>query len=437
MGDANRKYVAATSTAEAGEVQRRTLRDRGRRMAVYSSLAVLLVLGAFLVVWRTGVFEFSVKTALPGDTTAGRGSGQPASQPSGQTPGQSPAAPAQGEGDNGDSASPADSRAPLEKALKAKGLYLTMDTAGTPSRMAYAVTYIRQHQGLNSMVIDVKDNSGRVPCDPPDSIPAVAGGYGHFPALVRVLHDEGYYMIARIVAFQDPYRAETIPERAIRNTDGSLWYDRDGRLWLNPYDRQNWDYVRDIALWALGMGFDEIQLDYVRFPDSARGLETSGAVLMPGSTEYSTRGEAIAAFLKYLDKALDKKAYLSADIFGFTTIAADDMGIGQKLEEVAGCVDFICPMVYPSHYYNAGIYGFQQPEAHPYEVVSKAMDQILDRTKGLRSKVRPWLQDFSMKISYGPEEVRSQITAVLEHDIETFMLWNPANTYTEGVSYVK
>ena len=113
------------------------------------------------------------------------------------------------------------------------------------------------------------------------------------------------------------------------------------------------------------------------------------------------------------------------------------MGIGQQLEQLAASVDFICPMVYPSHYYNAGIYGFQVPEAHPYEVVYKAMAEAIERTDGLRSKIRPWLQDFSMRIKYGPSEVQGQIDAVYEHEIETFLLWNPANAYTGSVKYVR
>lgn len=326
--------------------------------------------------------------------------------------------------------------APMETALRARALYLTMDTAGTPSRMASIMGYVRGHEGLNSFVIDIKDNNGRVPAKPPENVPSKPGGYSHVPALVEVLADQGYYMIARVVAFQDPYRATNAPERAIRRPDGSLWRDRDGRLWLNPYDEQNWEFVRDVALWAVDMGFHEIQLDYVRFPDSAQGLERSGSVLMPGAENYETRGDCIKAFLDYMSEALKDKAYLSADIFGFATIAADDMGIGHKWEQLADSVDFMCPMVYPSHYYNPGIYGFQVPEAHPYEVVYKAMEEALERGQGLRAKVRPWLQDFSMRIKYGPAEVEAQIKAVFDRGIETYLLWNPANSYTDGVDYV-
>lgn len=397
-----RRQIAATSTA----LEERARLRRGSRWG-HLAVALLVLAGLAYAGYSAGWFgdtaARSVDPGIPGTTAADP---------------------------------PAGGLVPMETALSARALYLTMDTAGTPSQMASVMKYLRSREGLNALVIDIKDNNGRVAAEPPENVPSMPGGYDHIPGLVQVLAREGYYMIARVVAFQDPFRAAKAPERAIRNADGGLWRDRDGRLWLNPYDERNWELVRDVALWAAGMGFHEIQLDYVRFPDSAQGLERSGAVLMPGSEKYQSRGDCIAAFLSYMDKALQGKAYLSADIFGFATIAVDDMGIGHKLEQIAACVDFICPMVYPSHYYNAGIYGFQVPEAHPYEVVHKAMDQALERTRGLRAKIRPWLQDFSMRVDYGPAEVEGQIRAVFEHGVKTYLLWNPANEYTDGVGYV-
>ncbi len=322
----------------------------------------------------------------------------------------------------------------LERGLDARGVYLTIAAAGTQSKMAQVVTFVRENPGLNAIVADVKDNNGQVPCSPPAGVPSKAASYNHFPVLIEELRRQGYYMIARIVAFQDPYIATTQPELAIRKTDGSLWKDRDGRLWLNPYDQRNWEHVKDTALWAVDMGFHEIQLDYVRFPDSAAGIESS--VLVPGVENFRNRGHAISEFLDYMHQELDGKALLAADIFGFTTIAVDDMGIGQRLEEISDSVDVICPMVYPSHYYNAGIYGFDVPEAHPYEVVGYAMDEAFERTEGLKVQIiRPWLQDFSMRIRYGTQEVQSQIDALFERGIHTFMLWNPSNVYTNGVNY--
>ncbi len=452
-----RAEVAATATRSAARRRKRPAVKWGDLVAVFLVLAL-----SCIAAYNQGLLD-SVLARLGWSASGATGdvgqSGQPGTPEQGApgegTPSQTgqtgetggsgqggSTLPSGRPGEEGDSGGPGEPGqpdgplAPLEMALSARALYLTMDTAGTPSRMASIMKYVRAHEGLNSFVIDIKDNNGRVPARPPEHIPAKAAGYSHLPGLIKILADLDYYMIARIVAFQDPYRAEQEPERAIRRADGSLWRDRDGRLWLNPYDKKNWEYVRDIALWAVEMGFHEIQLDYVRFPDSARGLETSGTVIMPGYEEYESRGDCIAAFLEYMSEALEGKAYLGADIFGFATIASDDMGIGHKWEQLADKVDFMCPMVYPSHYYNPGIYGFQVPEAHPYEVVYKAMGEALERSEGLRAKVRPWLQDFSLRIKYGSKEVSDQIRATFERGITTYMLWNPANVYTDGVDYV-
>ncbi len=403
-------------------VGRRAGRRKSNTRTVLWSVAILLVV-ATVIGFSTGLIKF-------GQDMASNGNGQS----NGSVPGQGETN-GTGDGlDNGTGDCIGIRAALMERALEARGVYLTIAASGTPSKMKQVVTFVRQHPGLNAFVVDLKDNHGQVPCPPPEGVPSPSAGYRHYPVLIRELARQDYYMVARIVAFQDPHIAAQQPELAIRRADGSLWRDRDGRLWLNPYDKRNWEHVRNTALWAVEMGFDEIQLDYVRFPDSASGIESS--TLMPGSGDFRNRGHAISEFLNYMTDELGDRALLCADIFGFTTIAVDDMGIGQKLEEVSDAVDIISPMVYPSHYYNKGIYGFDLPEAHPYEVVGKAMDEARERTAGLKVQIiRPWLQDFSMRIKYGVKEVQGQIDAVFERGIHTFLLWNPSNVYTDGVEY--
>ncbi len=405
-------------------VERRE-RRRKRSPWAYVWLSLGLVLVAAFGLWSTGIYPFDGSVAflegLPGpEEILGR-------EPNGGNP-----SPVDLDEEPDEPIAPAPTLE--ERALEARAVYVTIPAAGTVSKWSSIITFVRDHEGLNSLVMDVRDNNGSVPCIPPGEVPSRSAGYSHYPALVKELDREGYYLIARIVCFQDPYLAANYPEQAIRNPSGTLWRDRDSRLWLNPCDERNWQHIRDTALWAIEMGFHEIQLDYVRFPDSAAGIENG--TLMPGRENYESRGDVIAAFLNYMTDALKDKAILSADIYGFTTIAVDDMGIGQKLEQVADCVDFISPMVYPSHYFNAGIYGFEVPEAHPYEVVGKSADEAAERTAGLRAKNRPWLQDFSMRVKYGPAEVQGQINALFERGINTFMLWNPSNNYTDGVEYV-
>lgn len=324
----------------------------------------------------------------------------------------------------------------MTRGLEARGVYVTMSTAGNPQFFLPLIGFLKD-SGLDALVIDVKDNAGYLPCTPPGGIPGRHHDYTHFRALIHLLRENGYYLIARIVAFQDPYLANLQPERAIRYSNGTLWRDRGGMVWLNPYDLRNWEYIRDICLWAKDMGFHEIQLDYVRFPDNLPNQV--GVAVMPDERGLGSKTACIKAFLKYIDEVLkdgENPVLLSADVFGFTTLAEDDMGIGQKFEEICDVVDFVSPMLYPSHYYNSGIYGFEIPEAHPYEVVKKALDDALRRSEGHRARIRPWLQDFSLKIQYGQAEVEQQIKAVYEHDIRTWLLWNPANRYTRGVDHL-
>lgn len=324
----------------------------------------------------------------------------------------------------------------MDRGLEARGLYVTMRTAGNPQFFLPLIGFLDDSR-LDALVIDVKDNAGYLPCAPPEGVPGRHHNYTHFKALIRLLRENGYYLIARIVAFQDPYLANLEPQRAIRYPGGALWRDRGGMVWLNPYDLENWEYIKNICLWAKDMGFHEIQLDYVRFPDNLP--KAAGGAIMPDERGLGSRTACIKAFLKYIDEALkegDNPVLLSADVFGFTTLAEDDMGIGQKFEEICDVVDFVSPMVYPSHYYNSGIYGFEVPEAHPYEVVKRALADALRRSEGRRARIRPWLQDFSLNIQYGPAEVEAQIKASYEQGINTWLLWNPGNRYTRGVEHL-
>ena len=127
---------------------------------------------------------------------------------------------------------------------------------------------------------------------------------------------------------------------------------------------------------------------------------------------------------------------VSADVFGLTTTVTDDMKIGQEYGEIARIVDFISPMVYPSHY-NPGLFGLSNPNARPYETVYHSMKNGLAKTPGVEiSRHRPWIQDFSLYgIPYGKAEVEAQIRALADLGIRQFLLWNPRNVYTPGVDY--
>jgi hypothetical protein len=186
-----------------------------------------------------------------------------------------------------------------------------------------------------------------------------------------------------------------------------------------------------LALEAAALGFPEVQWDYIRFPDASES--DLGRAAFPGDS-LGDKPEAIRAFLGYAREALaEVGSDMSADVFGVTTTFRRDVGIGQVWERFIDQVDAALPMVYPSHYWE-GSYGFESPNAHPYEVVRAALGDALARSDTVpgAGRVIPWLQDFTLgKPSYGAPEVRAQIQAAHDAGVHEWVLWNPSSRYTQ------
>jgi hypothetical protein len=180
------------------------------------------------------------------------------------------------------------------------------------------------------------------------------------------------------------------------------------------------------------MGVPEIQYDYVRFPD-APADDMARAVF--GGSEGRTKAAAIGELLAYTRRELaDLGVQFTADVFGVTTSAERDVGIGQIWESMIDHVDVALPMVYPSHYWR-GSFGYQVPNAYPYEVVLRALRDATRRSARVEGAgiTRPWLQDFSLgQPPYAAAEVRAQIQATYDAGIEEWILWNPGSRYTEA-----
>jgi hypothetical protein len=195
------------------------------------------------------------------------------------------------------------------------------------------------------------------------------------PPLLDTLQAHGIYPIARIVVFKDRMLAEKKPELAIRHANGGVWKDQKGKPWVNPYDRRVWDYNVAIAREALDMGFAEVQWDYVRFPDVVESLRRTMA--FPGANGKSRAGQHPRLHRYSKQQLASYRVPVTADVFGLATHMEDDVGIGQNWETVITAADAVLPMVYPSHYY-AGMYGFQHPNAHPYEMVRISMQDAVE-----------------------------------------------------------
>ena len=317
-----------------------------------------------------------------------------------------------------------------------RGLYLNAWASGSTRRVD-ALLEVARTTEINTFVIDIKDASGYVSHRTSVPLAQEIGATGEIrirdlPGLLRKLHDAGVYPIARIVIVKDPLLAAARPDYAVQDTGGGVFKDSKGIVWMNPYDRRVWDYHLDLAREVVGMGFPEVQWDYVRFPDIS--ASDKRRVVYPGAGDTPQR-DAIRNFLAYSREQLEGMGVaVTADVFGVTTSASRDVGIGQVWESFIDVVDVALPMVYPSHYWQ-GSFGFQTPNAYPYEVVRQALEDALRRSEMVQGAgtTRPWLQDFTLgKPPYGAPEVRAQIQATYDVGIQEWILWNPGSRYTHG-----
>jgi len=291
---------------------------------------------------------------------------------------------------------------------------------------------------INALVIDVKDDRGLLLYRSTVPLAREIGAdttrpmsYRRMRAVLDSMRAHGIYPIARIVVAKDPLLAEEKLEWAIkRRSDPTRpWLDKNGKPWLDPHQTDVWQYAVDLAKEAVSLGFSEVQLDYVRFPDERRLLAESVFPLAAGRT----RADVIRQQLGFVRASLrDTRVPLTADVFGLTTSDTTDMGIGQRWESFIDQVDVVLPMTYPSHY-APGSYRIGNPNARPFEIIDHAMKDAKRRSAGIpgAAKIIPWYQDFTLGAPrYGAREVRAQIRAGYANGIMDWVLWNPGSRYT-------
>jgi hypothetical protein len=313
-----------------------------------------------------------------------------------------------------------------------KALYLSFYGIGDRGLREAAFKLIEETE-VNSLVIDVKGDRGMIPYKSSIPLSSEVGAQQiitvrDMNGLMRSLKDRNIYTIARIVVFKDNLLASKRPDLSVKTAGGDVWRDRESLAWVDPFSREVWDYNLNIAVEAAQHGFDEIQFDYVRFPDAS-----SPRFSMPNTEE--NRVKAISGFLKEAKtRLMPYNVFLSADIFGYVCWNLNDTDIGQKLEELVSHVDYLCPMLYPSGF-QYGIPGYRNPVANPYEIVYLTLKRAQERTRLPSTRFRPWLQafrDYAFDRRYFKgKELQGQITAAREFGSQGWMLWNPQNNYSE------
>ncbi|MCU0494654.1 MAG: putative glycoside hydrolase, partial [Chloroflexaceae bacterium] len=331
--------------------------------------------------------------------------------------------------------------------FSSKALYVkTSVAAWQPERLQEFFDVIDRTE-VNSLVIDLKSDNledlGLIYYQ--SNVPIIkelgtSKDYMDIRAILAEAKKRNVYTIARVHIFaHDNLLARTKPEWAAQDTrTGKEFYADWDIAWLDPWNRNVWDYNIQLGVEAAQLGFDEVQFDYIRFPNDAKDIEYM-KLSKPHDPEKDAQAmyENIAEFMKTAHRAINGAgAFFSVDVFGYAAWAPQTI-IGQNLSLMAPHADYVCPMVYPSHFYNNEL-GFDNAAAHPYEIITESMKRGSVLVEGKRAKLRPWLQDFTLIwvpkdqiVRYGVKEVRAQIDAADNYPgVVGWALWSADNLYT-------
>jgi hypothetical protein len=318
-----------------------------------------------------------------------------------------------------------------------RGIYLNAYAAGSKARLAKLLA-LADSTEINAFVIDVKDEKGmryRTQLAQQKQLgPEVT--ISNLKALVDTIEAHGVWTIARIVVFKDPMLSQNKPQWSIKNPSGELWRDKAGNTWVSAWDSNVWEYNIQIAEEVLRAGFDEVQFDYIRFPEPFPSL--------PKQIHPNAKGDRTDAIEEFIAKAKPRiKALggvLAVDLFGLSPNDPRDVNIGQQWERIISQVDHVLPMVYPSHYLPTHLKGVPKPNQMPYETVFASVGMGVIRAQRLRdtgassARIIPWLQAFSApwvtrNYPYGPEQASAQIRAVYDVGLEDWIFWHPGSKY--------
>jgi len=310
-----------------------------------------------------------------------------------------------------------------------KAVYLTgYSSIGNKTKRQQIYEMIENTE-LNSIVFDVKDDLGYIDynCTIPEAVDTGAvKAYYDIDEVLKEFEERNIYSIARFVTFKDSVLPKARTDFAILNKNTGKPITLEGSTWVDIYCEQAWDYyikiIRDLA----SKGVDEIQFDYVRAP--SRGNIQNA--LYPHNNNDHDKVWAIKNFLARVQRETGYyNIKISADVFGWVFIIENDQGIGQLIEEMAPQLDYIYPMAYPSHY-NMHFMGFDDAEAHPYEVVKRTLEKGFERIGDTDCSIIPWVQAFSYDLKYTEKDILAQINAAEDLGIKGFLFWNAANKYS-------
>jgi hypothetical protein len=322
-----------------------------------------------------------------------------------------------------------------------RGIYLNAYAAGSRKRLTQLLA-LADRTEINTFVVDVKDEKG-IHYDTQVELARQLAQKGEvtlgkLSVLADTLHAHGLHAVARIVVFKDPILSKAHPDWSVRTPGGGLWVDKAGNTWVSAWEPAVWDYNIAIAREAIEAGFDEVQFDYVRFPEAYKSLPDQVHPKAAG-----TKTEAIVAFLQRARDVIHPVGgIVAADVFGLSPNDALDVNIGQQWEPILITADHVLPMVYPSHYFPTHLKNVPRPNRMPYETVFTSVGIGVTRLQRLReagaqpARVIPWLQAFTAPwvdrdYPYGPEQAAAQIRAVHDVGLDDWIFWHPGSKYEQ------
>jgi hypothetical protein len=341
---------------------------------------------------------------------------------------------------------------PSKASIPVKGLYLAPKSVESLARLQHYVD-VANNTEINAYVIDVKDDLGQICYETKVPLAVKHDAWGKKYDVRNVLdtfHENNIKVIGRVVCFSDPLMPLKEPDLSLKNASGSVFkvpYQNSNLAWLDPSSEAAWQYIIDVSKEAFELGFDEIQYDYIRFPETTN-FKYDMSYLEKEKSDY------INDFMSTAVNQLPGRI-LSGDVFGSICIQSRDAGgIGQTLETISREFQYISPMIYPSHYANdskthysgngtgTNINGvlYKKPDLEPYNIVYNTLLITKRRLTeaGLDIEVRPYLQGFNADympegyfINYGVDEYRAQIQAVYDAGYSEWVFWNSRNTYIE------
>jgi hypothetical protein len=285
---------------------------------------------------------------------------------------------------------------------------------------------------LDNVQLDIKDEDGIVGYDSKVPLAVEAGtvykpnGTARFDlaATIKEIHDLGATVTGRIVAFRDPRLGKWALNQGkmhmlIQDSAGKPYPAGNYGVgaFTNFADNDVMEYNIQLAEEAAKAGFDGIMYDYVRKP------ENSGQVY-PGLGD-KTPAEGITAFLeKAAPRIRAAGAAAGAAVYGISSFAPSS--VAQDVPAMAKVLDFVSPMIYPSHW-NKGEYSVASPVDQPYDIVKQSMMDFNRMMIGTKCQVVPWLQNFSWPKTYSASDVAAQIKAVKDTGINSWFLWNDSS----------